>query len=266
MRGKLFILLLLVISQVTLAQTGLTVSPPRLYFESSKGQSTNQKVTITNVSSSNTLDLAVSLGDWQYDTSGENITLEPNTLNSSCASWVTVKKEDSYFSLKPGEKKELEVILTNPLKAKDTLSVHSAILYVSQMNPIDDVDPNGAKVKVSVRSGVKIYHKQMGNSQRKIEIQNAVYQNDKKLFLLQIENKGNIWGDGKVFVDILDQSTGKKTSLPATIFYTMPGNKRDIFFSIPESLTKAKKYLATFLIDYGDENTIEMAELQFTYE
>jgi len=97
MRGKLFILLLLVISQVTLAQTGLTVSPPRLYFESSKGQSTNQKVTITNVSSSNTLDLAVSLGDWQYDTSGENITLEPNTLNSSCASWVTVKKEVKYL-------------------------------------------------------------------------------------------------------------------------------------------------------------------------
>lgn len=265
MHSKLFIILL-VISQVTLAQTGLTVSPPRLYFESTKGQSTNQKITITNVSNENTLDLAVSLGDWQYDKYGENITLEPNTLDSSCASWITIKPEDSYFSLKPGEKKELEVVLTNSSQLKDTLPVHSAILYVSQMNPIDDMDSNGTKVKVSVRSGVKIYHKQIGNNQRKIEIQNAVYKNTEKAFLLQIENKGNIWGDGKVFVDILDQSTGKKISLPTTIFYTMPGNKRDILFPIPESLTKAHKYLATFLIDYGDDNTIEMAELQFLYD
>ncbi|MEF9478711.1 hypothetical protein OWR28_14290 [Chryseobacterium sp. 1B4] len=44
----LFSLLLLCTS--TKAQTGVSVSPPRLYFESDAGKSTTQKVTVTNVS------------------------------------------------------------------------------------------------------------------------------------------------------------------------------------------------------------------------
>ena len=135
------------------AQTGISVSPPRIYFDSSPGNSGTQKITVTNVSQKNTLDLAVSLGDWEYDEKGENMMHPSNTLKNSCASWISVKNSDNYFSLAPGERKELDVTITPPKIATDTLSAHTAVLYVSQMNPVDDFDTKGANIKVSIRSG-----------------------------------------------------------------------------------------------------------------
>lgn len=266
MNRFLFLLILLVSSSFSWAQTGLSVSPPRLYFESSNGQSNTQKVVVTNVSSENTLDLSVSLGDWEYDIKGENMMVEAETLPTSCASWITLKKEETYFSLKPGEKKEIEVTLTSPSIKNDTLSVHTAMLYVSQMNPIDDTDHKGTNIKVSVRSGIKVFHKFLGQSVRKLEIHNVAFQKEKKNILLSFENAGNIWTDGKIFIDLLNTQTGEKTTLPTNVFYTMPGNKREIEFQLPTDLKANSKYLATILIDYGDENNIEMAELKFTYE
>lgn len=264
---KVLILIYFLFFRILLfSQTGISVSPPRIYFETTNGQSATQKVIVTNVSSDNVLDLSLSLGDWEYDRNGENMIYEAETLLNSAASWITVKKEDTYFSLKPGEKKEIEISLTAPNTNNDTLDVHTAMFYVTQMNPIDDLDQKGATIKVSVRSGIKIFHRFIETTHRKIEIQNVLYKKDQKQLLLIFENTGNIWSDGKIFIDLLNTKTGKKETLNTTVFYSMPGNIRDIYFDLPKNLEANTKYTATLIIDYGDENTIEMAELKFTYE
>lgn len=265
MKDILFIITLFV-QIVCWSQTGVSVSPPRLYYEGSAGQSTTQKVTVTNVSAVNSLDLAVSLGDWEYDLYGENIMHEAQSLSTSCAAWITIKKEDSYFSLKPGEKKEMEVTITTPNIRKDSLNVHTAMLYVTQMNPINDTDDKGSQIKVSVRSGIKLFHQNSNPQKRKLEITNASFDKIQRSIQLSFENRGTIWTDGKVFFDILNPKTGKKESMHATVFYTLPGNKRILILKVPDTLEENVKYIATLLIDYGDEHTMEMAELTFTYE
>jgi hypothetical protein len=175
------------------AQTGVSVSPPRVYFESELGRSNTQQITVTNESVKNSLDLAVSLGDWEYDGKGENMMYPANTLPVSCANWISVKKEDSYFTLAPGEKKEINVTITVPNTLSDKLATHSAVLYVSQMNPVDDVDSKGANIKVSIRSGIKLFHKLSSANVKKIEIQNLVYDksnNKLSLFLKTREMYG----------------------------------------------------------------------------
>lgn len=247
------------------AQTGISVSPPRLYFELNPGQSGTDKLVITNVSQSNTLDLAVSLGDWEYNQMGENMMYPAETLDTSCASWVNVKKEDSYFSLKPGEKKEIEVTVTTPNLLKSTVPVHTSMLYVTQMNPIDDVDSKGANMKVSVRSGIKLFHRTTDPRIKKIEIQNMVFNKQSKKIELYFENNGNVWTDGTIYLDLLNTKTGKKQSLNHMVFYSMPGNKREVIIDLPDDLQPGK-YVGTVLIDHGDENSIEVAELSFDYE
>lgn len=247
------------------AQTGISVSPPRLYYEIDPAQSNTQKVSITNVSASNTLDLAVSLGDWQYDKKGENMMFPPDSLSTSCTSWVNIKKEDTYFSLKPGEIKEIDVTITTPNTLTGEVSVHTAMLYVTQMNPIDDVDSQGANIKVSIRSGIKLFHRTKETKNKKIEIQNLVFNKENHQIDLHFENLGNIWADGIVYPELMNTQTGKKTTIEHTIFYTMPGDYREMKIILPEGLVSGK-YIATILIDYGDDNTIEMAELTFTYD
>lgn len=247
------------------AQTGVSVSPPRIYFESELGRSSTQQVTITNESVKNSLDLAVSLGDWEYDGKGENMMYPANTLPVSCANWISVKKEDSYFTLAPGERKDIDVTMTVPNTLSDKLAAHSAVLYVSQMNPVDDVDSKGANIKVSVRSGIKLFHKLSSANIKKIEIQNLVYDKAKNKLSLFFENQGNIWIDGRVYTDLVNTQTGKKITLDNIVFYTMPGNKREMDIVLPAKLEKGT-YTASVMIDYGDANNLEVGELNFNYE
>lgn len=247
------------------AQTGVSVSPPRLYFESDAGKSTTQKVTVTNVSAKNSLDMAVSLGDWEYNEVGENKTYPAGTLPTSCASWASIKNEDTYFTLGPGERKDIDVTITPPNVLPDQMLAHTAVLYVSQMNPVDDVDNKGASIKVSIRSGIKIFHKLSPKGNKKIEIQNLTLAKSKKDLTMIFENQGNIWTDGKIQTEIINTENGNKISLDQIIFYTMPGNKREVNIPLPATLAKGK-YTASVMIDYGDSNNLELAELNFSYE
>ena len=247
------------------AQTGVSVSPPRLYFESDAGKSSRQKVTVTNVSAAHVMSLAVSTGDWQYNEVGENIMYPADSLKTSCAAWVSISKADSYFSLKPGESKELEVNITVPNTFTGDPATHTAMLYVTQMNPVDDVDSKGANITVSVRSGIKLFHRTNEIKKRKLEIENILFDKKSNQMELYFSNNGNIWADGIVYPELFNVATGQKEVLDHIVFYTMPADKRKMFISLPQNLEKGK-YTANILIDYGDENTIEMGELSFTNE
>ncbi|MCJ7932628.1 MAG: molecular chaperone [Chryseobacterium sp.] len=261
----LFFSILFLSSFYGYAQTGVSVSPPRLYFESGNGNSNTQKITVTNVSAKNSLDLAVSLGDWEYDSKGENVMYPANTLPSSCTSWISVKKEDNYFTLAPGEKKDIDVTITVPNALPNQPDAHTAVLYVSQMNPVDDVDHKGANIKVSIRSGIKLFHKLPAAKIKKLEIQNLVYGKSTNTVNVFFENHGDVWADGKIYTDFVNTQNGKKISLDPVIFYTMPGNKREMNIPLPAGLEKGK-YTASVMIDYGDSNNLELGELSFSYE
>jgi P pilus assembly chaperone PapD len=133
------------------------------------------------------------------------------------------------------------------------------------MNPVDDVDSKGANIKVSIRSGIKLFHKLPSAKNKKLEIQNLTYDKSKEAFNLLFENEGNLWADGKVFTDLVNTQNGTKVSLDPVIFYTMPGNKREMNIALPSTLEKGK-YTASVMIDYGDSDNLEMGELNFTYE
>lgn len=262
--NKLTIIFYFLLIQIS-AQTGISVSPPRIYFESGAGTSSTQKITVTNVSAKNSLDLAVSLGDWEYDEFGENMMYPANTLKNSCASWISVNKNDNYFSLAPGERKDLDITITSPAAGKDNLSSHTAVLYVSQMNPVDDVDNKGANIKVSIRSGIKIFHKSPDVVPKKIEIKDLKFDQAKNSLSLQFENQSSIWVDGKISTEIINTTTGKKVPVNDIVFYTLSGNVRKINIPITTPLEKGS-YNASVMIDYGDAASLEIAELNFNHE
>lgn len=261
----LIVVFLLLASIGSYAQTGLSVSPPRLYFELLKGQSGTEKFVVTNVSDKITLDLALSLGDWKYNLHGENVVLPADSLEISCAKWINIRNEDNYFSLKPGERKEIEVTLNVPQILRPNVSVSTAMIYVTQMNPIDDVNSKGANFKVSMRSGVKVYFRETQHKIQKLELHNLAFVKQSKSIKLSFESVGNIWIDGYVYTDLLNTETGQKFKINKDTFYSLPGDKRDMLIALPKDLPKGK-YVATVLIDIGDENRMEAAELSFSYE
>ena len=247
------------------AQTGISVSPPRVYFELRPGQTGTEKVSVSNTSKNTILDLSVSLADWNYDENGNNIISPADSLPNSFTKWVTIR-EGSYFSLKPGETRDLTVNVSIPASADLKFSAYTALLFITQMNPVDDVNAKGSQIKVSVRSVIKLYYRPMGLSKvKKLEITDLKFDSEKSSLTLNFRSQGNVWTDGVIYTDLLNTGTGKSFKIEETPFLTLPGDKRVIHIPLPKDLPKGN-YTATIMMDFGSDSEMEAAELKFTYE
>lgn len=247
------------------AQTGLSVSPPRTYFTLGPGKSETKKLLISNPSKTNTLELSVSFNDWEYDSLGNNVILEAGKLKTSAASWLDILPQ-SFFSIAPGASHEIDVRMNVPESLDNSVPVHTSMIFITQINPTDGVDEQGANIKIAVRSGVKVFHRNSVKREADIEVNNFAYKkaNPKKLHFA-FSNAGNVWTDGTITCELLNQATGKKVKLTDIVFYSMPGDDRNVTFDLPEDLEPAK-YIATAIVDYEHAASVKMAELSFNYE
>ena len=267
MLQRLYILisgLYLFLSLPLLSQVGISVSPPRLYYQLKSGETGTQKVLVSNVSKEHTMSLSLTVGDWKYDELGNNIMLPPDSLENSCADWLSVQ-EGTYLTLEPGEHREIDLNMTVPLHGTHQGNVQTAMLYVTQMNAVDGTDAEGAAIKINVRQGIKIYRSGDETETKKLDIEQLKYNRERNSLNLVFKNLGNIWINGKVITSLFHQTSGKQFTLEETVFYTLPGDHRTMLISIDKPLDKGV-YIATVVLDYGEDTTLEAAELQFSYE
>lgn len=259
------VLILFIASSKVNAQTGLSVSPPRTYFTLNPGQSETKQILVSNPSKTTTLELSVSFSDWEYDGNGNNVMAEAGELSNSCAEWIDILPQ-SFFSVAPGASYELDVRMNVPENLPDSMPVHTCMLFITQINPTDGVNEQGANIKIAVRSGVKIYHRKSVKRDANVDITNFAYEKENPNQLkFAFENIGNVWTDGTITCELLNQNTGKRIKLEDVIFYSMPGDKRELFFKLPEDLDPSK-YIATAIFDYEHAASVKMAELSFDYE
>jgi len=158
------------VSQALFAQVGLSVSPPRVYYTLNPGETGSQKVLISNVSKEHPLNLSLTFGDWKYDTYGNNLMFPPDSLDNSCASWLSLPG-GTYLTLEAGENREIDLTMTVPAGIGSDANVQTAMLFVTQMNPVDGVDAQGAAIRISVRQGIKIYRKGNAPEVKKVDIE-----------------------------------------------------------------------------------------------
>lgn len=250
--------------QPLFSQVGLSVSPPRVYYSLNPGETGSQKVLVSNVSKEHSLNLSFTFGDWQYDSYGNNLMLPPDSLDNSCAGWLSLPG-GTYMTLEPGENREIDLGMTVPVELNDDANVQAAMLYVTQMNPVDGVNAQGAAIRINVRQGIKIYRKGSAPETKKVEIENLTYDKEANSLVLTFGNEGNIWINGRVSTSLFNESSGKESNIEAIDFYTMPGDRRIMRIPFPHEPEKGR-YTATVMLDYGDRATIEAAELQFSYE
>lgn len=260
----LFITLYFTLPSVAHAQVGLSVSPPRVFYTLDAGETGSEKVLISNVSKEHSLHLSLTFGDWKYDPYGNNLMFPPDSLDNSCANWLTVP-EGFYLTLEPGESREVDLTMTVPVEVDPDVNVQTAMLFVTQMNPVDGVDAQGAAIQINVRQGIKIYRRGSAPEERMIEIENMAFEKEYQSLFLTFKNDGNLWINGNVSTTLFNQTTGKEWHLKASDFFTMPGDERVLQIPLVEGLERGT-YIATVMIDYGDATTIEAAELEFYHE
>lgn len=251
-----------ILTYTTFAQAGLTVSPGKLYFYENSKIPVTQKVSITNPTTK-TLEIGVSINDWNYDKSGSNHIADFNTLKESCSPWIQITP-NTFFTIEPNSTKEVEVVLTIPEVLDPSNPVHTSMLFFTQLNPGDSVDEKGASIKVTVRMGVKVYHAKE-NTDGEISIVDFKANKDdqnNKFVELEFKNTGKIWTEGKIIWSLFNYKTGKTTELSEEEFYTLPKDVRTVSKKLDPKLT-AGQYTISAQILYGKNETIQLAEMDF---
>jgi hypothetical protein len=263
----LFSLAIIGMSQNLMAQAGMTVSPGKLYYKLASGGNATQKIVVSNPNSRD-LEIGLSLNDWDYDSLGNNQTFDAGVLKTSAADWVRVMP-GSYFTLKPGEKRELDVVLSVPTNVSTEIPVRTAMLFLTQLNPSDGRAADGTSIKVSVRMGIKIYHSFDQSDERNIEVIDFTdvlpHKDDKTTggyLELKLSNTGKQWLEGKIKWEVLNTQTGEKNKLDDQEIFSLPGDQRLVRQKLPPNMTKGK-YTATTIINYGDKDELKLVELEF---
>lgn len=248
-----------------LAQDGIMVGPGRIYYKVDAGGTGTQKVTVTNPSDK-AMDVGIAINDWAYNAQGDNLSFNPGTQPTTCADWIQISP-GAFFTLPAKEKKVVSIMLNVPQNANKDIPVHTAMLYFTQLNPVDSKTPSGAMMKVSMRIGIKLYHSFSQQEERDIDITDFKDVADSTKasagrLELAFQNKSKVWVEGKVNWELLNTQTGEKQKLEDLNFYSLPGDNRILKQPLPAKLAKGK-YTATAIVNYGNKDELKIAELEF---
>lgn len=246
----------------SLAQTGMSISPSRLYFQ--PGEKTEQVVVVRNPNKERELEVGISFNDWEYDSLGNNVTYESGELRTSLKDNIQIASGSSFFTLGPGESTVVRLAIKDV--PKDNVPVRTAMMYLTQLNPGDGgTNTQGAAIMVSVRMGIKIYYTHIVSPSPDIEINSFAVEREEGYpvsLKLGFDNIGNGWLDGRIHIELLNQDTGDKYSLEETEFYSMPNDKRVFIQTLPEGMRNGN-YTATALIKLSKGSVVKIAELSF---
>ncbi|MEC5145306.1 hypothetical protein [Chitinophaga sp. 212800010-3] len=242
------------------AQQGFSCYPLKVYFEQGPGAISRQKITLINPGEKE-MQIAVSVGNWLYDSIGRNIF--PDTASSlSCQSWIKLLP-GGYIAIPPASQRELTIELTTPDTVSASRPFHTAIVFLTQLITKEKSGVPGAAIDIAVRAGIKIYNT-APSFPRKNEIELLDFTRADKTMEISFRNKSPICTDGKVKFELLNMKTGQTQQIGYPDFYTLPGNFRRISCLLPATLS-AGHYMATAIIYYGLYNEVKLAELEFDY-
>ncbi|MEZ5016648.1 MAG: hypothetical protein R2800_06320 [Flavipsychrobacter sp.] len=253
----LLIVLVLGISNNTIAQN-LGVYPTTLDFNLSAGQGEAQVINISN-GSSQKVQFRTYLNDWIRDSVGGHAYYEPNTIDRSCASWITLDK--NFIELEPGESTQLTVQLRAP--GDDTKpKMRWAMIFIETVQEQTKTDDNNAQAAVRnlLRVGVHVYQTPPNVSEKGIEVIDIKPVADiPNVYNLSCKNTGDIMLECKAYLEFTSMSDGEQTKLDNVEFPMFPGQKRLVTFELPKNMPEGK-YNVLGVLDAGEDIPLEAVE------
>ncbi|MEE9412845.1 MAG: hypothetical protein V3V22_07295 [Methylococcales bacterium] len=138
-----FLALLCLLGSGPLFAFGIGISPTTVEMVVEPGSQHRQTITVQNVHKAKTLALTVGVADWTLSETGELELLAPGSFEYSAAEWVQFSP--AFFSLGPGETRQVQVDLSVPVKIDKTGERRMAIL-ISTLLPSNDKRPDKSGV------------------------------------------------------------------------------------------------------------------------
>lgn len=252
---RLLILPLLLLSLAAHAQSGLSVSPARLFFHSNASRHT-QQITLTNTVNA-PVRWVISLQDWDRDTLGRKNFYPPGSRPQSCAAALQIIPNE--VEIPAGGMATVSVSLKNDVPAA---SGHAMIMIneAPENEALRKGEQRQASISVKAAFAIHVYLVN-DTASRRLEIEDFRYNAAAGRQLeLSIRNNGGQPLDTRISITVTDRASNREWKLPDVSSATLPGAYRTSLFHLPEEIP-AGSYLVIGTADSGDDLPLKVAEL-----
>ncbi|MFN5183683.1 MAG: hypothetical protein ACK5D5_11745 [Bacteroidota bacterium] len=256
----------------TLPETGVAISPSTLRFNVKPGTLQTKTIKVTN-DTKKKFTFQLAFQDFG-PSSDEHSDMAVSKYSMYALSKYTVI---SPTVLEIGPRQTKTITVTVDIPSGDSMNVSMwTILDIDQVIDREKLElPNssdntlGMGIKNSFGFGVNIYQNPPGVQPNNIEIVRMSYNRDnsrnKNYIFMQAKNTGNGIGYCLYYLELTNLITGKQTKLKVKQFSIFPGYVKDFVFDIPAELEKGP-YSALAVLDFGNKEELQTAELEFTNE
>jgi len=255
------------------AHAGIVVNLGKVVIDLGAGGHAQRELEVVNTDD-RTANVTVFAADWNQDENGAVEAVDPSTNQApdSASGWIAVNPQR--FVLKKGEKKIVTISLDTPKEPMGLKEYRSMVFAeTNDERPVETTAPGRElRIRTISRIGTKIF---VNNPAAMANLDCAVTNvaeetcDGKRGLEIQTANKGNVHIQSDNSNVIFRDEAGKSiSSFPLPSFSILPGQKRTVFFELPEEgksrMEKGRKYSALAVLDYGGSDLVA-GELEFTY-
>ncbi len=254
-----FVLLVLLSTGLDAFGQKISTSPTRINFKVAPGASASGRITVTN-SSNEMQGFQVNFGDFKATLQGKSEFVGKGEVSRSCADWLSATP--SVFQLGPGESQDVRVLMDVPADSSALLA-RWAVAYVRLAPPeMEGKDGETLTVRVnqSYRFGVYVFQTPPMVTESKGEILSLDYSDD--LFTIEMKNAGETFLRCNSYIELTSLTTGQTERITTKGFTMLPAGVRNTVFSIPPDRIKPGRYSVLAVMDYGNREEVEAAEME----
>ena len=252
---------------LNVSNSGVAISPSRVRFNVLPGKSKTAKIKINNDTEESKA-FRVKFNDFNMNEHGKSQFVEPGNGKYGISNWVSVSP--SFVEVMPGEKKEVTVTIDVPNDEAGKKAAWGIMMIeeTTERKSLDYGNNNNESIAFGIiptlAFGVFLYQNPPGVSTNEVEIMDFMVQEKEENYYVNIDaqNTGTGIAYCKAYVELTNLDNGDQEKLLVKSFTIVPELTRVFSFQLPEALASGK-YSAVGVIDYGNEEEIEAAELEF---
>jgi hypothetical protein len=253
---------------------GVAVSPSTLRFTAKPGTPQMKTIKVTN-DSKRKCRFQISFQDVGMDKGGKQEVAVNETYRYALSKYLVVSP--SYIELNPGEFKVIEVTANIPGGDSTSIAMWTTLVVdeVRERGKMEVPNPNnktiGLGIYAGIGFGVNVYQNPANVAVNSVEIMqlrfNKAAPQNKNLnnLIMNVKNTGDGIGYCLYYVELTNLVTGKQSKLKVKQFGVLPGYSKEIRFDLPKELAKGK-YSGMAVLDFGDKEVLQTAEIEFNLQ
>jgi len=247
------------------AAQNVSLSPSRLYFKASAGETKKQVVHITN-NSTTKQSFTASFGDFAAPgTDGKTTLMKPGESEHSISKYLSASP--SFFELEPGKSQDIQVIIDLPnLPEANKVKWGTMILKLAKerLEASKDKEGVGMGLVETFQFVVHIFQTPPNVTFKQAEIvsfkESTMAEDTTRMLSIETRNTGEAILDCATYIEYSNLQTGFEQRSKPSAFTILPEGGRLMRFPMPADLPKGK-YTVTAVVDIGMKDAVQAAEI-----